>query len=147
MLLLIAGAGCIMKSPDTFSSMEDFRKTRPALDLKKLAEKKTLSLHDAQAAALQNNPTYQAAYQAVKSAKYRYYRSLATYLPSVQSNLQISQSLRNSRHIKNPPAGIMPYENYFSTETTLQASWLVFDGFEREFAMLIARESYDKSLY
>ena len=127
--------------------MEDFRKTRPALDLKKLAEKKTPSLNDAQTAALQNNPTYQAAYQAIKTAKYRYYRSLASYLPNIQSNLQTSQSLRSSHHIKNPPAGIMPYENYFSGESSLQASWLIFDGFEREFSALIAREGYNKSLH
>ena len=147
MLLLLFCAGCSLKPQNTFSSMEDFRKIQPALDLKKLSEKKLLSLADAQTAALQNNPTYQAAYQAVRAAKYRYYRSLAAYLPTIQSRLQTSQSLRNSHHIKNPPAGIMPYENEFSTETTLQASWLVFDGFEREFAMLIAREGCDKTLY
>ena len=145
--LLLLLAGCTLKPQNTFSSMEDFKKIKSALNLQKLAEKKTLSLAAAQSAALQNNPTYQAAYQAIRTAKYRYYRSLAAYLPTVQSRLQPQQSLRNSYHIKNPPAGIMPYENYFSTETTLPASWLVFDGFEREFAMLIARESYDKSLY
>ncbi len=126
--------------------MEDFRKIRPALNLQKLAQKKTLSLYDAQSTALQNNPTYLAAYQAVKAAKYRYYRSLSAYLPNIRSNFHIAQSLRNSHHIKNPPAGVMPYENYFSNETTLHTSWLLFDGFEREFSMLIAREGYNKSL-
>lgn len=144
--LLICGVGCTLKPLNTLSSMADFRKTRPALDLKKLTGKKTLSLFDAQSAALQNNPTYLTAYQAVRAAKYRYYRSLAAYLPTVQSNFSTSQSLRNSHHIKNPPAGIVPFENYFSAETTLQASWLIFDGFEREFSMLIAREGYNKSL-
>ena len=145
-LLLLLGCGCALKPLNTLSSMEDFRKMQPALELKKLDRQKTLTLFEAQAAALQNNPTYQAAYQAVRAAKYRYYRSLAAYLPAVQSNMQTSQSLRNNRHIKNPPAGIMPYENYFSSEATIQASWLVFDGFEREFAMLIARENSNKSL-
>lgn len=126
--------------------MADYKKLRPAVDLKKIAGQKTLTLFEAQAAALQNNPTYQAAYQAVKAAKYRYYRSLSTYLPTVQSNLQTAQSLRNNHHIKNPPAGIMPYENYFSTETTLYASWLIFDGFEREFSALAAKENYNKSM-
>ena len=145
-MVLLLGCGCALQPLNTLSSMEDFRKIQPALDLKKLSSKKTLSLFDAQSAALQNNPTYQAAYQAVKTAKYRYYRSLAAYLPTVQSNMQISQSLRNNHHIKNPPAGVMPCENYFSSEATIQASWLIFDGFEREFAMLIAREDSNKSL-
>ena len=145
-LLLLLSAGCVLKPLNTLSCMEDFRKMNSALDLEKISRKKTLSLREAQSAALQNNPTYQAAYQAILTAKYRYYRSLSAYLPSVQGNVKTAQSLRSSYHIKNPPAGIMPYENYFSTETTLQASWLIFDGFEREFAALIAREGYNKSL-
>lgn len=146
LLLLLFSGGCAVKPLNTLSSMEDFSRVKAALDLRKIAEKNTLSLAGAQAAALQNNPTYQAAYQAIKSAKYRYYRSLAGYLPVIQSNSAVTHSLRNSYHIKNPPAGIMPYENYFSAETSLQASWLIFDGFEREFAALIAREDYNQSL-
>ena len=145
-IILLSGCGCALKPLNTLSNMEDFRKMQLAYDLKKLHGIKTLTLFEAQAAALQNNPTYQAAYQAVRAAKYRYYRSLAAYLPAVQSNMQTSQSLRNSHHIKNPPAGIMPYENNFSGEASIQASWLVFDGFEREFSMLIAREGSHKSM-
>lgn len=128
-------------------NMEDFRKMPKSFDWEKFSKKKTLLLADAQTIALQNNPTYLAAYQAIRAAKYRYYRSLSAYLPSVQSNFRTAQSLRSSHHIKNPPAGIMPSENYFSAETTLQASWLIFDGFEREFSVLIAREGFDKSLH
>ena len=146
LFLLLTAAGCSLKPENMLNSMEDFRKITPALNLQKLAEKKTLSLTDAQTAALQNNPTYQAAYQAVRAAKYRYFRSLSAYLPSVQSRIRTSRSLRNSHHIKNPPAGIMPGEDYFSAGTALQASWMIFDGFEREFSLLIAREGYDKRL-
>lgn len=144
--MLLLSCGCALKPLSTLSSMEDFRKMQPCFDLKKMNSQKTLTLSEAQSAALQNNPTYQAAYQAVRTAKYRYYRSLAAYLPAVQSNMQTFQSLRNSHHIKNPPAGIMPYENNFSGEASIQASWLVFDGFEREFSMLIAREGSHKSM-
>jgi outer membrane protein TolC len=104
-LLLLSSTGCAMKPLNMLRSMDDFRKMRPALDLEKLAQKKTLSLFEVQAAALQNNPTYLAAYQAIKAAKYRYYRSLASYLPSVQGNLNVSQRLSSSYHIKIPPAG------------------------------------------
>lgn len=79
LLLLLFSGGCAVKPLNTLSSMEDFSRVKAALDLRKIAEKNTLSLAGAQAAALQNNPTYQAAYQAIKSAKYRYYRSLAGY--------------------------------------------------------------------
>ena len=143
---MLLSNGCTLKPLNTLANMEDFRKLHHALDLKKLAKQKTLTLFEAQKAALQNNPTYQAAYQAVRAAKYRYYRSLSAYLPTVQGSLHTAQSFRNDHHIKNPPAGIMPYENYFATETTLYASWLIFDGFEREFSVLIAKEGYTKSL-
>lgn len=147
MLLLILGGGCSLRPQNMLENMADFRKAQTAFDWGQFAKKKTLSLAEAQAAALQNNPTYRAAYQAIRAAKYRYYRSLSAYLPSVQGNFRTAQSLRSSHHIKNPPAGIMPYENYFSAETSLQASWLIFDGFEREFSVLIARENYDRSLH
>ena len=146
-LFLLLNCGCAFNRLNTLNSMADFRKMKPALELKALAAQKTLSLFEAQTAALQNNPTYQAAYQAVKAAKYRYYRSLAAYLPTVQSSFQTAQSFRNSHHIKNPPAGVIHYENYFSSESAIQASWLIFDGFEREFSMLIAREGHNKSLH
>ncbi len=146
-LLLLAVCGCALKPQNMLHSMDDFRKIKSTAILEKLAEKTSLSLLDAQTAALQNNPTYHAAYQAVKAAKYRYYRSLSAYLPSIQSQNRTAQSLRSSHHIKNPPAGIMPYENQFSTESSITASWLIFDGFEREFSMLIAREGYNKSLH
>ena len=146
-IFLLLNCGCALNQLNTLNSIADFRKMKPALELKTLAGKKTLSLLEAQTAALQNNPTYQAAYQAVKAAKYRYYRSLAAYLPSVQSNFQTSQRFSNSHHIKNPPAGVIHYENYFSSESAIQASWLIFDGFEREFSVLIAREGHHKSLY
>ena len=84
LLLLILIPGCALKPLNRFESMEDYRQIKPALDLQKLAQKKTLSLLDAQSAALQNNPTYLAAYQAIRAAKYRYYRSLASYLPNIQ---------------------------------------------------------------
>ncbi len=145
-LLLIFGSGCAHQKLYMLKNMEEFRTLQATWPLKKIAEKSTLSLAEAQNTALANNPTYLAAYQAVRAAKYRYYRSLSAYLPGVQGNLSVMQSLRSSRHIKNPPAGIMPGENYFSGETTLQASWLIFDGFEREFSVLIARAGFDKSL-
>ena len=144
--LLLLCVGCALKPSNTLETMDDFRQLQAAVDWQNVAQKKTLSLQEAQAIALQNNPNYQAAYQAIKVAKYRYYRSLAAYLPNIQSNSSVTQSLRNSYHIKNPPAGIMPYENYFSNGTTLQATWLVFDGFEREFNMLIAQTNFNKSL-
>lgn len=146
-LLLTVVGGCTLRPRNMLENMQDFRKMQKPFDWGDPAEKRTLFLAEAQAVALQNNPTYQAAYQAIRAAKYRYYRSLSAYLPGVQGNLRVMQSLRSSHHIKNPPAGIMPYENYFSGETTLQASWLIFDGFEREFSVLIAREGFDKSLH
>ena len=52
-LLLLLGTGCALKPLNTLSSMEDFRKMKPALDLEKIAQKKTLSLREAQSAALE----------------------------------------------------------------------------------------------
>ena len=43
LLLWLLISGCTLQHPNTLSSMADFRKIKPALDLQKLAGKKTLS--------------------------------------------------------------------------------------------------------
>ena len=118
----------------------------PKLDIAELSKKKVLTLRDAQKTAIANNPDYIAAYHAVSAAKFRYYRSLSAYLPTVDLNMSVGQSLENSRDLRNPPEGVVPRENHFSTDIGLRASYLIFDGLAREFAALIAQKEYKKSV-
>lgn len=60
--------------------------------------------------------------------------------------MSVGQSLENSRDLRNPPEGVVPRENHFSTDIGLRASYLIFDGLAREFAALIAQKEYKKSV-
>ncbi len=145
--LLTAGllCGCLPQPAEQYRTLEEFQRNFPKRDITELMEKKVLTLRDAQKTALVNNPDYIAAFHAVKAAKYRYYRSLSAYLPTVGVGADVGQSLQNSYDLRNPPADLAPRENNFSTGVGLRATYLIFDGLEREFSALIARKEYGKS--
>ncbi len=138
-------SGCVEYPSDHYRTLTDFRRELPRREIASLAEKKVLTLADAQQAALKGNPDYLSACRAVAGAKYRYYRSLSAYLPSVDYRGGVHQSLRNSYDLLNPPAGIMPRENELASRQGIYASWLLFDGLEREFAALAARQEMRRS--
>ena len=137
---LVLLSGCVQYPSDRYRSLEDFRRELPRGEIASLAEKKILTLDEAQKTALKGNPDYRSACLAVAGAKYRYYRSLAAYLPSVDFRAGVHHSLRNSHDLLNPPAGVMPRENNLSSSMGIYASWLLFDGLEREFSAMIARQ-------
>ena len=139
LLLALCCAGCFTRPVENYRNLADFKKNFPKLDIAELSKKKVLTLRDAQKTAIANNPDYIAAYHAVSAAKFRYYRSLSAYLPTVDLNMSVGQSLENSRDLRNPPEGVVPRENHFSTDIGLRASYLIFDGLAREFAALIAQ--------
>ena len=134
LLLALCCAGCFTRPVENYRNLADFKENFPKLDIAELSKKKVLTLRDAQKTAIANNPDYIAAYHAVYAAKFRYYRSLSAYLPTVDLNMSVGQSLENSRDLRNPPEGVVPRENHFSTDIGLRASYLIFDGLAREFA-------------
>lgn len=98
-----------------------------------------LTLPEAGRIALANNPDYLSAAASVEGARMVYYQRLGAYLPRVEASFSIGQTLRRNRSLVNPPPGIAPEENNFSTSVSLQASYLFFDGLSREFQMLAAK--------
>ena len=142
---LLPLSGCVSYPSAQYRTLEDYRRELPRREIVSLAEKKTLTLTDALQAALAGNPDYQSAVRAVAEAKYRYYRSLSAYLPSVDFRAGVHHSLRNSHDLLNPPAGVMPRENHLGSELGIYATWLLFDGLEREFSVMIARQEVRRS--
>lgn len=142
MILIIFLAGCTEYPSDQYRDLEDFRKDFPRKEYSELSKRKILTLSDAKKNAIKYNPDYQSAQRAVNAAKYRYYRSLSAYLPEVNFRADVHHSLKNSHDLLNPPAGVMPRENNLSAGLGVYASLLVFDGLEREFSVLAAKQEY-----
>ena len=142
---LLVLSGCVDHPSAHYRTLEDYRRELPRRELASLAEKKVLTLKDALQAALAGNPDYRSAVQSVTEAKYRYYRSLSAYFPSVDFRAGIHHSLRNSHDLLHPPAGVMPRENHLGSALGIYATWLLFDGLEREFSVMIARQEIRRS--
>lgn len=138
-LVLLTAASCIETPSSQLRTLEDYRQTLPEKNYRELTKKKVLTVSEACRFALKGNPDYRSACRAVAAAKYRYYRSLAAYLPEVNFRAAAGQSLRRSHDLLNPPTGIMPRENVWNGQLGLYASLLIFDGLEREFSVMIAR--------
>ena len=143
---LLGLCGCVEYPSAHYRTLADYRRELPRKEIALLAAKKILTLDEAQRAALRGNPDYLSACRAVAGAKYRYYRSLAAYLPTADFRAGVHHSLRNSHDLLNPPAGVMPRENNLSSDMGIYASWLLFDGLEREFSAMIARQESRLSL-
>ncbi|MBQ6597915.1 MAG: TolC family protein, partial [Lentisphaeria bacterium] len=118
-------SGCVDYPSAHYRTLEDYRRELPRREIASLAKKKVLPLTEALQAALAGNPDYRSAGQAITEAKYRYYRSLAAYLPSVDFRAGIHHSLRNSHDLLNPPAGVMPRENHLGSDLGIYATWLL----------------------
>ncbi len=143
--LLLLLCGCF-KRIDHFSTLNDFRKNFSRTGKTSLQGKKSLSVSEARTIALRNNPTLLAAASAIHSAQYGYYRSLSAWSPEITAYNEVAHSISSGHDLLHPPAGIFPEESRFSTTTSLQATWLLFNGLARELDILIARLEYDRSI-
>lgn len=149
LLFFISGlllSGCTLPESDQYRTMESFQNRFQKRDFSHLTGVRILTLEDARKTALLNNPDYLSAYYAVNSAKYRYYSSLGAYLPKLNVTANVGQMIENGSRLHNPPEGVERYENNFTGGAGIHASYLIFDGFAREFAALIARYDYRKNL-
>ncbi|GEM_PF-243384 len=105
----------------------------------------SLSLADAQRIALHNNPTYIAAHHSVAAAHMRYLQSFAGYMPKITASFSLSGSdswytstndnASTSYYVRHPRT------DSFNTSTGIQATMLLFDGLNREFAVMAASHS------
>ncbi|WP_176012940.1 TolC family protein [Victivallis sp. Marseille-Q1083] len=139
-LILLLG-GCHTAAPPAVELLSDTYgpANREATD-RMLAGLKELKLRDAQEIAVLNNQNYLAAGQAVYAAKMRYYQSLGAFLPQITAGTDAGQHLNWHNHLENQLMDEPGRRYNFTSMTNVTASWLLFDGLGREFAML-ARES------
>ena len=135
-----------MERPGPFDTFEEFkREFAGRKSIPDMGKEKTLTLQCALETALLNNPTNLAAAQAVTAARYGYYRALSAYAPEVNVHYSLGHTLTRGWDLKNPPVGVMKKNDHFVTAGTLQASWLLFDGFARELETIIAKQEYNKN--
>ena len=102
-------------------------------------EIKILDLEQAAKIALKNNPTLAAAAARVRQARERLQQARAGYWPSLDATLS---GARISYAENNP--NLLGYDPEKPFETTLTATWVLFDGFSRKFSNAAAR--YGQSL-
>ncbi len=92
-----------------------------------------LSLERAQQIALINNPDYISAYHAISAARMRYYQAMGQYSPVLSASFNANQGWSQTMNTVNVTD---THGNSFSTTTGVGATWLLFDGLNREFALL-----------
>ena len=149
----VAG-GCYSYTPppsatqcDTYTQREKDERDDLFKDMKQLTRS------EAQRIALKNNPTYAAAYHAVSAARMRYYQAWGAYSPNISASFTLQDRLAsyyNGRtYIGNKSGnGGRVSTDTFTTNTTIGATLLLFDGLAREFKVLAAKHSmeYQKAM-
>lgn len=113
------------------------RKRDGADDL--LKDVKLLTIENAQRIALANNPDYRSAFHAVNAAKMVYYQALGAFAPTIDASFSIGES-------HNWPSGnsaSADYQGRFTTNTSVGANWVLFNGLARYFAAKIAKSGQD----
>lgn len=101
---------------------------------------KVLTLQQAQEIAVMNNPTYISAYHAVNAARMKYYQALGTFSPTVSASFSANQNF--NEFYNTPPSNNNGGHN-FGTSSGVQASWLLFDGLARYFAVMAQKHNYE----
>ena len=149
-LLAVVGGGCYNYESPSPSPMSDTYTQREKSERDDLFKgMKQLTRSEAQRIALKNNPTYISAYHAVSAARMRYYQAWGAYSPKVTASFDLQDrhsGIFNGRtYLGNP--GHTRTET-FTTNTSIGATLLLFDGLAREFSLLASKHSmeYQKAL-
>ena len=95
----------------------------------KIPADRPLTLIDAQKIALENNPSYLAVFHALRAAKLRCYQAWGAYSPEIAAAVSPGDQLYRAGGST---------DNLFYNFTTVQASWVAFDGLAREFELAAA---------
>ena len=146
---LIVG-GCYSYAPppsatqcDTYTQREKDERDELFKDMKQLTRT------EAQRIALKNNPTYIAAYHAVSAARMRYYQAWGAYSPTFTASFNIQDRIGTYYNARTyvGHAGRVTTDT-FTTNTTIGATLLIFDGLAREFNVLAKKHSleYQKAM-
>ena len=142
-LLLLCGC---FKGIDKLNTLEEYSQTFDSRVKISLSNKKSITLSEARAMALANNPTLHAAASAIRAAQYSYYRSLSAWSPEISLSGTVQNADSRGYNLHHPPAGIFPKEERFSSSGTLKSTWLLFNGLARELEILTRKLEYDRSI-
>ena len=142
-LLLLCGC---FRGIDKLNTLEEYSQTFDSRVKISLSNKKSITLSEARAMALANNPTLHAAASAIRAAQYSYYRSLSAWSPEISLSGTVQNADSRGYNLHHPPAGIFPKEERFSSSGTLKSTWLLFDGLARELEILTRKLEYDRSI-
>jgi len=135
--VIVTAGGCYNYSPPPVATENDIYTARQKDASEELLAKiSVLSLPDAQKVAVKNNPNYISVYHAVNAARMRYYQSLGAYFPTITSNF--NGGLTNNQYTGQVNTNYAT-NNSFATSSSLNANWLLFDGFIREMNVSIAK--------
>ena len=137
--------GCYQYAPppaatqcDTYTQREKDERDELFKDMKQLTRS------DAQRIALKNNPTYIAAYHAVSAARMRYYQAWGAYSPTFSASFTLQDRIAGYRNARTYVGhkGFVTTDT-FTTNTSINATLLLFDGLAREFSILAAKHSME----
>ena len=138
LFFLLTGAVLLISGCRTEKTLVDetsFRNVSRYPERKLLNGIRVLTLEKAREIALRNNPGYKASFRAVDAARMRYYQAIGAYAPVISAGLGVGQQLAQNSGSENYPGG----DNVFYTNTSIFASWTLFDGLIREFNYLGAK--------
>lgn len=137
--------GCYQYTPppDVLLGARFLPSDRTATD-KILTEIKVLDLATAQQVATMNNQNYQAAFHFVNAARMRYYQALGSYAPEIHMGVNLGQEAAWANSMVNPPMNLAGRDISFQVNSTVTASWLLFDGFARYLTVQAAKSDYER---
>jgi outer membrane protein len=107
-----------------------------------------LDLKTAQQIAMADNPSIHATEVRIMQAKERIYQANSTYWPRLDASASVSristpensyQDSLDTARLFNPDATIDDPQDYY--RTGINATWLVFDGFERSYSSRLAKNA------
>lgn len=106
---------------------------------------KTLDLKTAQKIAIEDNPSFAAAEERVRQARQQVYQAYSSYLPRIDATAGGRRMILSENDYQS--ALLMGAVNQRSDTYTagLSASWVLFNGFEREYSSLRAHYGEDSS--
>ncbi|MFA7230305.1 MAG: TolC family protein [Victivallaceae bacterium] len=132
--------GCYNYTPPPVSMEEDtFTQRKKDANDSMLKAIDVISLDQAQQIAVKNNPNYISMYHAVSAARMRYYQALGAYFPQLQASFQAGSTINSYSGQVN---SIQTDTNNFGTGSSLNATWLLFDGLARTMNALAAKHQY-----
>lgn len=139
-LVCALGAGCggaaSLRDEEVVVPWDEDRAPPRAARADAAAVGPVLTLRAARALALERNPEIGMAAMRVEAAQARVMRAVSGYLPKID----LTAGYTHTYDFYMPQFGDIPFipKSFESYDTTLQGTWLLFDGFVREFSLAAA---------